>query len=205
MIYDITLPITSHLAAWPGDTPFHFELNWKMGQDKSRVNVGAITLSVHTGTHADAPFHFRADGEGAGEMNLTPFIGRAVVVETDNRIIGWEVFQNVDFSETSRVLVKTSAWPDASQFPTFVPVLAPDVPALLAKRGVVLFGVDVPSVDDLDSKTLPLHHALFKANIAILESLDLRAVSPGVYYLTALPLRLMGADGAPVRAVLTKV
>ena len=203
MLYDITLPVSTHLAVWPGDAPYQFGLNWKMGENGSPVNVGMITLSVHTGTHADAPFHFQATGKGAGEMDLAPFLGKAVVVEaSDRRVIGWDVFQNVDFSQTSRILIKTGAWPDAARFPDFVPTLAHDVPACLAEQGVVLLGVDVPSVDDLDSKTLPLHHALDASHIAVLESLDLRAVPPGVYYLSALPLRLMGADGSPVRAVL---
>ncbi len=78
----------------------------------------------------------------------------------------------------------------------------PDVPAYLHSRGVVLVGFDVPSVDALDSKDLPVHHALGKYNIAILESLLLKDVPPGEYELLALPLKLVGADGAPVRAVL---
>ena len=203
MIYDITLPVTKSIAAWPGDVPYTFELNWKMGENNSPVNVGVIRLSVHTGTHADAPFHFKADGGGAGEMELAPFLGPAVVIEAANQtVLHWEHFQAVDFSQTPRLLIKTGAWPDPSRFPDFVPTLAPDVPVRLAQRGVVLLGVDVPSVDAIESKDLPLHDALLGANIAILESLDLRDVPPGNYQLSALPLRLMGADGAPVRAVL---
>ncbi len=206
MLYDITLPIQDGLAAWPGDVPYSYELGWKIGHNESPVNVGVVNMSTHTGTHADAPFHFSDDGAGIGETDLFPYIGRAVVIDTQNHdVIPWELFADVDFSQSPRVLLKTGGWPDPMRFPDEIPVLAPDVPARLAERGVVLFGVDVPSVDRVHSKTLPTHHALFYAGIAILESLDLREVPPGTYHLTALPLKLMKADGAPVRAILAPV
>ena len=65
-----------------------------------------------------------------------------------------------------------------------------------------LVGVDLPSVDQLDSNDLPIHHALFDAGIYILESLWLETVWPGIYHLAALPIKFVGADAAPVRAVL---
>ena len=201
MIYDITHPVSADLAEWPGDTPYHFELNWKMNQN-SPVNVGTITTSVHLGTHIDAPFHFNAGGEKAGALDLTPFLGRAVVVEAATPLIGWDTFQNLDFTHTPRVLVKTNAWLDTRKFPETFPVLSPDVPALLGERGVVLFGIDVPSVDVPESKALLNHHHLYQARIALLEGLNLRDVPTGAYQLSALPLRLMDADGSPVRAIL---
>jgi arylformamidase len=102
----------------------------------------------------------------------------------------------------SRLLVKTGRWSDSTVFPQKIPVLAADVPVWLQKNGVKLLGVDLPSVDDIDSKSLQNHHALSRAGIVIIESLDLSAVAPGVYNLAALPLKIAGADGAPVRAVL---
>ena len=200
-MYDITLPVTASLALWPGDVPYSYQLGWAMGDD-SPVNVGAINTSVHIGTHIDAPFHFEANGQSAGQLDLAPFLGPVVVVEATQHVIGWDIFRTIDFTQTPRVLVKTGAWPDSSEFPAVVPVLAPDVPALFAERGVVLFGIDVPSVDELDSKTMLIHRSLYAARIAILEGVDLKDVPVGVYQLSALPLRLMEADGSPVRAVL---
>ena len=104
--------------------------------------------------------------------------------------------------ETPRVLFKTGGWPDSSRFPERIPVMAADVPAFLAGQGVALVGVDVPSVDPIESAELEIHHVLGRHGIGILESLDLEAVPEGVYELIALPLRLAGADGSPVRAVL---
>lgn len=202
ILYDITIPVHDGLAVWPGDTEYRFALGWTMAGGDS-VNVGSVTMSVHTGTHVDAPFHYRAAGPGVDTLDLTIFTGPARVVEaTGLRVIPCAAFADVDGAQTPRVLVKTGAWTDYSRFPESVPVLADDVPAFLAARGVRLLGVDVPSVDALDSKSLPVHHALGAHGITILESVDLRAVPPGLYDLIALPLRLVGADGSPVRAVL---
>ena len=103
---------------------------------------------------------------------------------------------------TSRLLVKTGRWSDSTVFPDQIPVIAADVPAWLQKNGVKLLGVDLPSVDEIDSKSLQNHHALARAGIAIVESLDLSDVPPGIYNFAALPLKIAGADGAPMRAIL---
>jgi len=203
VLYDITMPVREGLTVWPGDETYRFRLGWAMSEGAS-VNVGTVTMSVHTGTHADAPFHFDSAGPGAGELDLTPYMGRAVVVDVRGRgVIGEEALSGVDLTDAPRVLFKTGAWTDHGVFPESVPTLAPDMPAYLASYGVLLVGVDVPSVDAIDSKDLPIHHALDAAGIRILESLDLGPVPPGYYNLIALPLRLIGADGSPVRAVLT--
>lgn len=200
--YDISLPLENTLATWPGDTRYRYELSWQMERGNT-VNVGTITLSVHAGTHIDAPYHFQAGGKGAAELDITIFIGPAIVADVRGaETITWDHLKNLPFDQAPRLLLRTDAWSDHTIFPTQIPTLAPDVPARLGERGVVLLGVDVPSVDDIESKALPNHHALTAANIRILESLDLRDVPTDIYTLSALPLRLVGADGAPVRAVL---
>lgn len=201
-IYDISIPVREGMAVWPGDTRYGFDLGWKMAAGES-VNVGTVTMSVHTGTHIDAPFHFDPDGAGAGELDLAPYFGPAFVVDvTGHDPIKREALEGVPWAPNLRLLLKTGGWPNHAQFPDAVPSLALDVPAWLGAKGVLLVGVDVPSVDALDSKTLPIHHALNAAGIRILEGLDLSEVPPGPYFLSALPLRLMETDGSPVRAVL---
>jgi arylformamidase len=201
-IIDISRPVTVGIPVWPGDTAYQFDLGWKMSEGAS-VNVGSVTMSVHTGSHADAPFHFDPDGAGIGEVSLTPYFGPAVVVDVMGlQTITCEHLSAVDFGTMPRLLLKTGAWTNPEIFPETVPTLAPDVPAYLKERGVLLFGVDVPSVDAIDSTDLPIHYALNAGSIAILESLDLTHVTPGAYTLIALPLRLAGADASPVRAVL---
>ena len=207
-LYDISRPLHTTTAPWPGDTAFEYRLTWRMDAGAS-VNVGAITMGTHNGTHADAPFHYLSDGECIDALDLSLYVGPAVV--TDVSAAGWSITQDAladvasqlgTHGNVTRLLLKTGSWPDSTRFPERIPTLAPGVPAWLGKRGVRLLGLDVPSVDTIDSQDLPVHHALAAAGVCIIESLDLSAVAPGVYELIALPLRIVGGDASPVRAVL---
>ena len=209
-LHDITRPLHNALPPWPGDTSFDYRLTWRMDAGSS-VNVGAVTMGTHNGTHADAPFHFLSDGARIDALALSIYFGPAVVVDVTG--VGWTITRDhlADAARhcgqngVTRLLLKTSVWPDGTPFPAQIPLLAPDVPAWLGAHGIRLLGLDIPSVDAIDSHELPLHHALAKAGIHILESLDLSAVPAGEYELIALPLRIVGGDAAPVRAVLRTV
>jgi arylformamidase len=210
-LWDISRTLSNDLAEWPGDEPCHFRLTREKTKGAS-VNLGAISMSVHNGTHADARFHFDADGESIEKASLQTYLGRATVVDL------WQVFLDskekhlitIDdlrpsaeaIAATSRILVKTGRWTDSTVFPKQIPVIAADVPAWLQKNGVKLLGLDLPSIDEIDSKSLQNHHALAHAGIAIIESLDLSNVASGIYHLAALPLKIAGGDGAPMRAIL---
>lgn len=213
-ILDISRPLANDLAPWPGDTPFRFGLNWKMAEGAS-VNVGAIQMSLHNGTHADAPFHFDQDGWSIDRMPLVHYFGSAVVVDLTKRFArpgnqtGEGRIEIADLEPVSalleqapRLLLKTGVWSDSTIFPSWIPVVAPDVPGWLRDRKVKLLGLDLPSVDPIDAKKLANHYALNEAGIAILESLDLSQASDGIYYLSALPLKVAGGDAGPVRAIL---
>lgn len=199
-LFDITLPLHSSLAVWPGDTAYAYSLNWRRSEGDT-VNVGAITMSVHAGTHTDSPFHISDEGAAIAEMPLDPYLGTARVVDVEGKSVV-RIADLEPYDLPPRLLLKTNAWRDYTQFPEQIPVVEENVPGYLRERGVVLLGVDVPSVDALDSKDLPVHHQLVRHGIVILESLYLREVPAGVYELIALPLKLAGADGAPVRAIL---
>jgi arylformamidase len=186
--FDISRPLAGSTPPWPGDTPFSFDLNWKKSEGVA-VNVGAIKTSVHNGTHADAPFHFEKGGTTIDCLPLETFIGRALVIdlasifstETKPREIsipGLEPFAR-DLTEAPRLLLKTGGWRDPAVFPTCIPVLARDVPVWLKARGVILIGMDLPSVDTIDSKDLSNHRALVRAGIAIVENLDLTGIKAG--------------------------
>ena len=201
-IIDISTSMGADLAGWPGDTPYRFTLAWRK-RDGASVNVGRLETSIHAGTHVDAPFHFDDAGATVDQLDLAAFVGPAVVVDVRGAgSIGPEHLAGLDLAATPRVLFRTDAWVDRATFPTAIPTLGPSTPAYLAGRGVLLVGFDLPSVDAIDSRDLPIHHGLELSKIAILEGLDLRAVAPGPYELIALPLNLVGADGAPVRAIL---
>jgi arylformamidase len=210
-IWDISRALTNDLAEWPGDEPFRFRLSNDMAKGAS-VNVGAITMSVHNGTHADARFHFDTNGDSIEKAPLNAYVGRATVVDLmqaflqskEKHLITLEDLRPYaeQIAATSRLLIKTGRWSDSTIFPNKIPVIAADGPAWLQKNGVRLLGVDLPSMDEIDSKSLQNHHALARAGIAIVESLDLSDVASGIYNFAALPLKIADADGAPVRAIL---
>lgn len=209
-VIDISRSLSAKLAPWPGDTPFAFDLKWKIA-DGASVNVGALTMSAHAGTHADATFHFDTNGLTMEQMPLDAYLGAAVVVDLSEKFAhgatgGIRVEDlaphSADLERTGRLLLKTNRWCDSSVFPQWIPVVSAEVPPWLAGKNVRLLGLDLPSVDPLEAKQLANHHALAAAGIAIVEGLDLTRVEAGVYQLAALPVKIAGGDGAPVRAVL---
>jgi arylformamidase len=205
--------LANDLAPWPGDTPFEFQLKWRMAEGAT-VNVGAVTMGVHNGTHADAIFHFDPSGGTIESIPLETYVGPATVIDVahlfalgDAAELRQVAVSDLErglaaMSVTPRFLLKTNVWRDSWKFPDRIPVIAPDVPRWLQARGVKLLGLDLPSVDTIDSKTLPNHHALAAAGVMIVESLDLSAVDAGNYNFAALPLKIAAGDAAPVRAIL---
>ncbi len=209
-IYDISRTLSHELAPWPGDVGFEFKLNGKIPEGSS-VNVGMIRMSLHNGSHADARFHFEQDGWRMEEAQLATYLGLALVVDLSRKYQDGTMPQMTidDLSacgdqlrEAPRLLLKTNVWNDSHIFPNAIPTIAPDVPGWLQARGVKLLGFDLPSVDEITSKSLPNHHAIAAAGISILESLDLSGVEAGRYQFVALPLKIQGGDGSPVRAIL---
>lgn len=193
---DISRPLRAEMAVWPGDVGFSLtQTAW------GTVTVGATTMSLHTGTHADAPSHFLPGGETIDQIDPSVYVGDCVAIDARGReFLDRDLFEATSLAP--RVLVRTDSWRDGDPFPQSVPTLTEGAVRLLAERRVFLIGVDVPSVDAIDSKDLPIHHALADGGIHILESLDLRGVEAGRYTLCALPLPFSGADASPVRALL---
>lgn len=206
---DITRALAADLAPWPGDTSFEYRLVGRIAEGSS-VNLGRIITSVHSGTHADAFFHFEENGLTIDRFELERYLGPSVVVDLSEKFAGFSrtslgeiTVEDLEASAGApRLLIKTGAWPDSAKFPEAIPVLARGVAEWMQSRGVKLLGLDLPSVDAIDSKDLRNHHALAAADIAILEGLDLSRVKAGLYSVAALPLKIVGGDGAPVRAVL---
>jgi arylformamidase len=209
-IFDISRPLFNGLAPWPGDTAFQYELKWQMAEGAT-VNVGALTMGVHNGSHADASFHFKQRAMTIEQMPLEIYLGDAVVVDLSKKFESDRTRQITvaDFErdaaalvQAPRLLLKTGVWRDSKVFPEWIPVMAGGVPEWLGERKVKLVGLDLPSVDTIEAKVLVNHHALAAAGIAIVESLDLSDVPTGIYHFSALPLRISGGDAAPVRAIL---
>jgi len=205
MLYDLSPTIRPETPVWPGDTAFQSRLTWSIA-DGASVNLSAVTTTPHLGAHADAPFHTEARGEGMSGMPLEPYLGLCRVVRVPPQpLIEPRHVEGVDLANPGRILFRSESVRDRRVFPERFTALSPELAALLGERGAVLVGMDTPSVDPFDSKTLDAHHALFRGGVAILEGLLLDGVPEGIYELIALPLKLAGLDASPVRAVLRTV
>jgi arylformamidase len=201
-IIDISQPLSAGIAVWPGDQPF--ELTWTMHHDRGdSVNVAALTLSVHTGTHTDGGYHVSRVGARAADLPLAAYIGRALVIDARGRTeLDEDVLRDVDLGSNRRILFRTRERVDPGEFPPRFLSPTTALARKLVAAGARLIGSDAPSMDTVDSKTLDSHHILADGGVAILENLVLSDVEPGVYTLIALPLKLVDADSSPVRAVL---
>lgn len=206
-IIDISRPLYTGSPHWPGDSATALELTASMAAGAA-CNVGRLSCSVHNGTHLDAPFHYNPRGLTTDQLDLSLYAGPARVIDARGHATFtpalFHGLTEADLAAVPRILFRTDAWSDLTTFPTTWPLLDRALPAWLAARGVKLIGLDLPSVDELNNKDMAIHHLLDAANILIIESLDLRDVEAGVYELIALPLKLRGGDGSPIRAILRR-
>lgn len=206
-IYDITVPLSPALPVYPGDPQVEVRAVTRQARGDA-ANVSCITLSSHSGTHLDAPWHFVEDGATIDALAPDVLLGPARVYEvaTATHITAADL-QQLDLQGAQRVLFKTGngkLWERAGFQSDYIALTA-SAARLLVERGVRLVGIDYLSVDAFEREDFPVHRILLGANVLILEGLDLRAVPPGAYELLALPLRLQGGDGAPTRAFLRTI
>jgi arylformamidase len=202
MIYDLTPPISERLSVWPGDTPLSREVLCDMRRGDN-LTLSTLRATVHLGAHADGPNHYGRDAAPIDQVPLDYYLGPCQVIRLPmprrTRILPSIVTVPI---MAERVLFATDTYPDPEHFNEDFAALSPELVEHLHRQGVKLIGIDTPSVDLFDSKDLPAHLAFLRYNMAILEGLVLAAVPAGVYELVALPLKLVGFDASPVRAVL---
>lgn len=203
-LWDISPTLSPAIPVWPGDTPFSAEPTWKI-EDGCPVRVSRLTLSTHTGAHCDAPSHYDPQGLSIDAVPLEPYLGTCRVIDC----IGVPRVEPKHIEAAMqdvppRVLLRTYASTPQDRWDAAFASVAPETITLLASRGVLLVGIDTPSLDPQESKTMDAHHAVRAHRMAILEGVVLDAVAPGDYELIALPLKLAGMDASPVRAVLRK-
>jgi len=202
VLYDITPRVTPALAVWPGDTPLSREVLMDTARGDN-LTLSTLHATVHLGAHADAPSHYGAGAATIDERPLERYLGPAQVIRVDvarGTRIGPECLPDRPAAE--RILLATGTYPDPDVFARDFAALSVELVERLHERGVTLVGIDTPSVDLFESKDLPAHNACLRHDLAILEGLVLTGVPQGVYELIALPLRLVGFDASPVRAVL---
>lgn len=203
MIRDISVLVRPGTPEWPGDMPFSCGWTCRLA-DGASVNLSHLGGSPHVGTHADAPLHVRDGAPASDELPLEPFLGEALLLDVRDAPAGPLALGADDprLAGCTRLLLRGGRSIADGRFPGDWPTLSVPTAAALAKRGLRLVGVDAPSVDERESRTLDVHHALFDGGAYVLENLDLRGIAPGRYELVALPQRLAGLDAAPVRALL---
>jgi arylformamidase len=203
-IHDISVAFAPGTPEWPGDTPCSCGWCWEIVAGAS-VNVSRLETSPHVGTHADAPLHVAMDATGANGLPVDAFIGLSRVLDIrhlEGEITMSQLEAAGYLAGTARLLLHTGRTIANGHFPEGWPVLAPAAARALIADGLRLLGVDCPSVDARESKTLAVHRVLFDGGAYLLENLDLRAIRPGPYELLAPPLAVGAIDAAPVRALL---
>jgi len=205
-LIDVTVPLDANLPTYPGNTPFQLDAVKRRARGDSS-NVSSLRMSVHAGTHVDAPRHFFEEGPGAEALALDMLCGRTRVIElTTRRAVTAEDLAPHDLTEDVRVLIKTPNsrfWGSAVFHEDFVG-LTEAAARFIVEHGIKLVGVDYLSVEEYKRPGAPAHHMLLGAGTIVIEGLNLRDVDPGTYEMFCLPLAIVGADGAPARVILRR-
>lgn len=203
-LWDISQPLRADLPVWPGDTAFAQAGTWQMDAG-SPVNVSALTMSTHSGAHADAPLHYASDAPDIASVDLSAYLGECLVVDARGAGMLIRTEHIPDLGGAERVLFRTFATFPNDAWVGETSAVAPDAIDALAAAGVRLVGLDGPSIDPQASKTMDAHLAVLRHDIRVLEGLVLDDVPAGRYELIALPLPIVGGDASPVRAVLREL
>lgn len=204
IIYDITRTLSPSIAVWPGDTPVTVKTMMRLAHGDA-ANLTTLTVSSHTGTHVDAPYHFVDHDLTMEQVPLDIYVGPATVVTVSKQAGPLAVadFPGLDWDGVKRLLVHSTASDHPiDHFLADYVYPSPELADFMGQQGIILFGSDAASMDAVDSEILVGHRALRRNRVAILENLALAGVPDGEYELIALPLKLQGGDGSPVRAIL---
>ncbi len=202
MLYDISPPVSANSSVFPGDTPLSREVLLELAAG-DHLTLSSVHSTVHIGAHTDAPSHISAAAPSVDEVDLQRYLGPCQVIRVSvprGKLITPELIG--ERVRAPRVLIATGTFPDPTDWNDDFAAFTPDAIAHLNRLEVTLVGIDTPSVDPSTSKDLRAHKACVKYDITILEGLVLHNVPEGLYELIALPLRLVGFDASPVRAVL---
>ena len=205
---DVSVPLHTGMVHWPDNPPVEIELMMSISKGDP-CNVSKMSMGVHTGTHMDAPIHFLPNGIGIDQAPLMAAVGRARVIEIhDPEAIKPDELKPHNIQQGERVLFKTQnstrCW-QTENFVTDFVYIAHEAAQYLAAIGAQTVGVDYLSVGGYKVDGAATHRALLEGGVWIIEGLDLSQAQPGVYDLICLPLRIVGGDGAPARAIIRRV
>ena len=205
-LWDISPPVHAGAPVFPGDTRYSSVWAARIGPG-SPVNVSTITLSPHTGAHADSPLHYDDAGAAIGLVALEPYLGRCRVIHAIGcgPLVLPQHIEHALADLPPRVLLRTYVRAPTDQWDADLAAYAPQTVERLADLGVLQIGIDTASIDPATSKTLDSHQVISRRGLRVLENLVLDDVPEGDYELIALPLKLTTADASPVRAVLREL
>lgn len=207
-LWDISERIEAATATFPGDTAFTQQWVARLSRGDS-CNVSSVGMSLHLGTHTDAPLHFDDGGADIASVDLRHYVGRCRVLDVRGQgsppLVPAAALTADALRSVERLLLRTRDDHDHRSFDAHFTALGAAAAEVLVAAGILLVGIDTPSMDHASSKTLDAHHLLHRGGVAILENLDLSAVPPGDYELIALPLRIVRGDSSPVRAILREL
>ena len=203
--YDISVSVSSELPIWPGSQEIRFKRTLDLDQGDI-ANETAISFSVHTGTHVDAPLHFIPNGNTVDQLHIENLIGEVLVIDVgEAEVITSQLLESLDIPVgTKRLIFKTKnskLWNSRTDFdPNFVAITA-DAAEWVVNREIVLVGIDYLSIQRFYDSS-DTHIILLKSNVIIIEGLNLSEVPAGNYELICLPIKLKGVEGAPARVIL---
>ncbi len=203
-IWEISQKLSPKLPVWPGDTAFQHAKTWTM-DDGSPVNVSAVTLSTHSGAHADAPLHYCAAAPDIASVDLDAYLGPCQVIDARSANGLIQVADLPKKLSAERILLRSFDRFPREKWMDETVAIAPDAIDWMAGQGAKLVGIDGPSIDPQSSKTMDAHKAVLRHDIRVLEGLVLDDIAEGIYELIALPLPIVNGDASPVRAILREL
>jgi len=187
-IYDISQEVFS-CAVYPGDPQPEKQVLYATGAG-DLYNLTSFAMCAHNGTHVDAPFHFVHNGKTVDQMDLTHFVGDCFVARHEGDVTAGdaeEILKKADGAERILIAGKATVTAEAAE--------------VFAAGGIKLLGNEGQTVGP-ENAPMQVHLILLRAGIALLEGVVLDKVPEGRYFISAAPLNLGGADGAPCRAYL---
>jgi arylformamidase len=205
-IYDLTLTLSPELAVWEGDAPIEIETPSRL-EYGDEYNLSTLKMSVHAGTHVDAPCHFLSDGKGVDQLNMDALTGPVSVADLRGYArIDQNILQGLSLPDSVSRLIFLTDNTDrnilySKSFVRDFVALDEKAAAWVAERGIRLIGIDALSIAPY-GQSCQTHAALLKADVVIVEGLDLHGVQAGDYELMVAPLKIRNCDGAPARVML---
>jgi arylformamidase len=205
-IIDISVTNSKDTIVYPGDPQPEYGLIFSL-QNNEIANVGYMKQGLHHGTHVDVPYHFISGERTVDQMPMDHWIGKVLVVDVTSaeKCITDEDIKDIPLEKYKRILFKTknsTIYYKRKEFTNEFIYLHKSACELIVKTGIKTVGLDYITIDPYGGMEFAAHRTLLKNGVCVIECINLENVKAGEYYLMCLPLKLLGTDGAPARAVL---